>query len=169
MLNTKINKCAGFTLVEVMVAMVIFSVGLLGLAGLQSLGVQNNQTAFFRTIAMQQAYNMGDRMRNNISGVIANQYDALDENIPTLRDCLTAACTPNDLAQFDHFEWNTNNAAELPDGQGTVTALGNDRFLICVMWNELKVPTPVGVPSTCDIATYDPTTHYKFYVLNIEL
>ncbi len=171
-MNLKLNPSQqhGFTLVEVMVAMVIFSVGLLGLAGLQSLGMQNNQTAYFRTVAIQQAYNMADRMRNNITAVNAGSYSALDTNIPVLgTNCITSACAPAALASFDHYEWNTNNAAELPEGRGSVTQVGS-QFVICVMWNELKVPAPVAIPDCTAVpSTYNPTTEYKFYVLRVEL
>ncbi len=150
--------------------MVIFSVGLLGLAGLQSLGMQNNQTAYYRTIAIQQAYNMTDRMRNNITAVNGGAYSALTTVIPALgTNCVTSACAPAALANFDHFEWNTNNAAQLPEGRGSVTVDGN-QFVICVMWNELKVPAPVAQPNCTVVpSTYNPTTEYKFYVLRVEL
>ncbi len=168
-LKTNIQKHQAFTLVEVMVAMVIFSIGLLGLAGLQSLGMQNNQTAFFRTIAMQQAYNMSDRMRNNIVAVDTGSYNALDENIPGIgTNCLTTTCTPGQISVFDHFEWNTNNAAQLPQGQGTVTRVNINQFVICVMWNELKIPAP-AMPACAGGVAYNPTTQFKFYALRIEL
>ena len=169
--NTQTTKQAAFTLVEVMVAMVIFSIGLLGLAGLQSLGITNNQTAFYRTIAMQQAYNMSDRMRNNIAGVDAGNYDTLDENIPSYTNCVTGNCSPSQLATFDHFEWNTNNAAQLPQGAGKVTKVGN-QFLICVMWNELKIAGNPAIPAGCNApgaGGYNPTTDFKFYTLLVEL
>ena len=171
-MNLKFNykNEQAFTLVEVMVAMVIFSVGLLGLAGLQSLGMQNNQTAYFRTMAIQQAYNMTDRMRNNIAGVNAGAYSALNTAIPPVgTNCVTSACSPAELANFDHFEWNTNNDAQLPQGRGSVTVDG-EQFVICVMWNELKVPDPVAEPNCTAVpSTYNPTTEYKFYALRVEL
>lgn len=169
-LKTKIQKQRAFTLIEVLVAMVIFSVGLLGLAGLQSLGMTNGQTAFFRTIAMQQAYNMSDRMRNNIPAVDAGTFDAVDTSVVALgTNCLTATCTPAALANFDLFEWQANNAAELPQGVGSITRVGS-QFVVCVMWNELKVPAPVAVPNCTAIpSTYDPTTEFKFYTLRFEL
>lgn len=167
----EIIKNRGFSLVEVMVAMVIFSIGLLGLAGLQSLGVTNNQTAYFRTIAMQQAYNMADRMRDNITGVDAGNYDNITPaNTPAsgaFTNCLTASCTTTQLATFDHYEWNTNNSTELPAGRGSVERVGN-QFVICVMWNELKLASP-SVPDCKDPSAYDPTNDYKFYALRIEL
>lgn len=170
-MNLKINthKQRAFTLVEVMVAMVIFSVGLLGLAGLQSLGMTNNQTAFFRTIAMQQAYNMSDRMRNNVAGVNAGNYSAITTAATALgTNCITATCTPAALAAFDAFEWNTSNAAQLPQGRGSVTAVGT-QFIVCVMWNELKVAGVPAEPNCAAPAAYNPTTEFKFYALRFEL
>jgi len=181
-LKSNIQKQQAFTLVEVMVAMVIFSVGLLGLAGMQSLGMTSNQTAYLRTVAMQQTYNMSDRMRNNDFsgnppiGVSAGLYDAIDNTTPGLPapNCLLAPCTPTQLRNFDHFEWNTNNAALLPQGQGTVTNIGGGQFIICVMWNELNLPlalpTPAGALPDCTGAVpYDPTTQLKFYALQLQI
>lgn len=170
-LKTNIQKQQAFTLVEVMVAMVIFSVGLLGLAGMQSLGLTNNQTAYLRTVAMQQSYNMSDRMRINSgvgSGLAAGSYDAIT-GLPALgTDCLIATCTPTALAAFDHFEWNTNNDALLPQGQGTVTNVGGGQFIICVMWNELNIAGP-AIPDCTGAVAYDPTTELKFYALRLQI
>ena len=177
-MNIKINNKIqhGFTLVEVMVAMVIFSVGLLGLAGLQSLGMTNNQTAYYRTVAMQMASNMSDRMRTNISAVNAGTYNAVAAvavPAPLVTDCIAATCTPAALGAFDIFEWQTTIAAELPQGRGSVTRVplagGGNQFVVCVMWNELKVAVPV-VPACLAIpSTYNPTTEFKFYTLRFEL
>lgn len=168
------NKQRAFTLVEVMVAMVIFSIGLLGLAGLQSLGITNNQTAFNRTIAIQQAYNMSDRMRDNKVGVDAFNYDALGTITPGLvTNCLLAVCTAGQLATFDHFEWNTNNSTQLPQGRGSVTLVSrtpsNTQLRVCIMWNELKLPGLPAAPDCSGVAAYDPTTQFKFYSLLVDL
>jgi len=162
-LKNNIQKQRAFTLVEVMVAMVIFSVGLLGLAGMQSLGMTSNQTAYLRTIAMQQAYNMSDRMRSNSIGVTAGNYDAIAGTLALGTNCLTTTCAPTQIRDFDHYEWNTNNAALLPQGQGTVTNVGGV-FTICVMWNELNLPA-AALPSCTGVPAYDPTTQLKFYAL----
>jgi len=162
-LKANIQQQRAFTLVEVMVAMVIFSVGLLGLAGMQSLGMTSNQTAYLRTTAMQQAYNMADRMRINSTAVVAGSYDAITGQQPLLTNCLAASCTPIQIRDFDHFEWNTNNAALLPQGQGSVTNVGGV-LTICVMWNELNLPA-AALPSCTGVPPYDPTTQLKFYAL----
>ncbi|MDP1926490.1 MAG: type IV pilus modification protein PilV [Thiobacillus sp.] len=140
----------GFTLLEVMVAIVVLSLGLLGLAGLQAASLRNNQTAYYRGIATQQAYDMADRLRANLAGVRAGNYNALALGIPADPGCFTTAagCSPSTMAATDRFQWNTVNAALLPNGNGTVVcegggpgvactaATGNRVFNITVTWTE---------------------------------
>ena len=112
----------GFTLLEILVAMVVLSIGLLGLAGLQTVSLNNNQVAYYRAIASQQTYDMADRMRANLAGVTAGSYDSLSATLPTDPDCISEGCTTlAKIRDTDHFQWLTNNAALLPNGSGTVT------------------------------------------------
>lgn len=143
-----IRKQTGFTLLEVLVAVVILSLGLLGLAGLQAASLRNNQTAYYRGIATQQAYDMADRLRANLAGVRAGNYNNLTPSIPANPGCFLAGCSAANMAITDHFQWNTLNAALLPGGVGTVVcedgaagagclaATGNWVFNITVSWNE---------------------------------
>jgi len=145
---------SGFTLLEVMVAIVVLSLGLLGLAGLQAASLRNNQTAYYRGIATQQAYDIADRLRANLAGVGSPNYsyNNLTLGIPVGNpDCFAAACTPANMAISDHRQWNTANAALLPSGNGTVVcadgpaaagctaATGTWVFNITVMWSEKVV------------------------------
>lgn len=116
------NEQKGFTLIEILVAIVILSLGLLGLAGLQAASLTNNQTAQFRSIATQQAYDMADRIRANLAGVAAGSYDALGANTPADPACIHTAggCTVADVAVTDHYQWNTTNGRLLPNGAGSV-------------------------------------------------
>ncbi len=57
----------GFTLIEVLIAMLVLAVGLLGLAGLQATSLRNNQSAYNRSQATQLAYDLADRMRANFT------------------------------------------------------------------------------------------------------
>jgi type IV pilus assembly protein PilV len=128
-----LNKIqSGFTLLEVMVAIVVVSLGLLGLAGLQAATLRNNQIAYYRAIAIQQTYDMADRIRANQAGAKTGKYDS-----PTATHHACAPCAnPQEMAEEDFFQWNNNNARMLPAGAGTVVAAGGGAFDITVSWNE---------------------------------
>ncbi len=127
----------GFTLLEILVAIVVLSIGLLGLAGLQAVSLNNNQVAYYRAIASQQAYDMADRMRANLAGVGAGNYNALTAGLPVDNpDCFSAACSAEEIAISDHRQWNTMNARLLPAGDGSVAAAAGGAFVITVMWTE---------------------------------
>ncbi|MCC6529491.1 MAG: type IV pilus modification protein PilV, partial [Pseudomonadales bacterium] len=61
----------GFTLIELLVALLVLGVALLGLAGLQSVAVQENRSALLRTQATVAAQEMLDRMRANRTEALA--------------------------------------------------------------------------------------------------
>lgn len=117
---------SGFTLLEILVAIVVLSIGLLGLAGLQAVSLNNNQIAYYRSIASQQAYDMADRMRANVAGVRAGRYNSLTATPPADPGCITAGCTVDEMATTDHLQWLTHNSVLLPNGSGTVCLATND-------------------------------------------
>lgn len=113
------NFSYGFSMLEIMVTIIVISFGLLGLAGLQTLGLKNNHNATVGTQIAGQAYDMSDRMRANIAAVTAGSY-----NNPTATynaNCLNATgCTAAQMAQHDAYEWTTNLTTLLPSGRGAV-------------------------------------------------
>lgn len=110
---------AGFTLVEVLVAALLLSIGLVGLAGLQAAALMNNQSSFMRTQVTALAYDLADRMRSNVPGANANAYNPA--NAGFVNNCTsTAGCTAQQLAQNDLAEWNAEINTYLPMGQGWV-------------------------------------------------
>ena len=145
----------GTTLIEVLIAVLVFSVGMLGLAGLQLTATINTHSTHLRSIATVQAYDITDRMRANIPAVNSGDYhQPTSTNTP---GCLTTAgCTPSAMAQHDAFEWDSVLATSLPDGVGEVCldstpddgspgtpqcdSLGN-LFAIKVWWTDDRVGT----------------------------
>jgi type IV pilus assembly protein PilV len=122
----------GFTLIEVLIAMIILAVGLLGLARLQATGLGNNQSAYNRTQAMQLAYDITDKMRANscldsaTKKPIAEQYitTATAPTCPTgnmgsvCTACEGSNCTPAQLVAKDLYDWNLALTNTLAKGTG---------------------------------------------------
>ena len=118
-INRQSKAAAGFTLLEVLVAVVVLSIGLLGLASLQVNGLRFNHSAYMRTQATLLAEELADRMRTNRPGFIANNYD--NPAAALVPACRTpAGCTALEMAQSDVAEWQQSLAALLPNGQGVV-------------------------------------------------
>ena len=137
----------GFTLLEVLIALLVLSIGLLGLAALQTVGLRSNTMASFRTQATQVAYDIADRMRANPDGV-DNQYYVLptiDDNpgTPPSQSCddpaRTSPCSSEEMANFDLTQWRAA-VALLPGGRSeivrNVDADGVVTHSITVYWDE---------------------------------
>ncbi|HQU16870.1 MAG: type IV pilus modification protein PilV [Chromatiales bacterium 21-64-14] len=127
----------GVGLVDVLIALVVLSIGLLGLAGLQAKSLKFNHSAYLKSQATLQAYDMADRMRANMPGVTAGDYNAISGIAAAPANCTATNCNSGQMAQFDAFQWNTDNRNLLPSGQGTVTRNGN-AFTITVMWDDQR-------------------------------
>ncbi|MCK9604948.1 MAG: type IV pilus modification protein PilV [Methylomonas sp.] len=125
----------GFTLIEVLVAVIILAIGLLGLAGIQTVGLKNNQSAYTRSQATQLAYDIADRMRANVAG--AATYTAINPpDAASTNNCFNATgCTPAEMAESDLFAWNATLTDVLPGGSGTIVVAGNV-FTITITWDD---------------------------------
>jgi len=123
-------------MMEILVTIVVLAIGLLGLAGLQVSGLQNNQSSYYRTVAMQQSYNIADRVRANPAGVQAGAYNSIS-GVGSDPGCIGTGCTAAQMAQYDQYQWNTDNGQLLPSGQGTVTRNGNI-FTVTMMWDDQR-------------------------------
>lgn len=153
-LRRRINnhKQSGFSMLEVLVTILVLSFGLLGMAALITTGMRSNNTAYYRSIATQQTLDIADRMRANLAGVRAGNYNALTADILASDDCVAAICTTAQMSTYDQAQWNTANAALLPGGSGTVTGTLATGYLITLSWIEKEmvdmtdVTCPVGTP-----------------------
>ena len=126
------NKNIGFTLLEVLIAMLVLGVGLLGLAGLQATGLRNNQSAYNRSLATELAYDLADRMRANVAGKATYGAGAAAQNTSCLT---TAGCTPTQMAQNDLYEWNLAVTTLLPSGASTI-AVAAGMYTITITWDD---------------------------------
>ena len=132
-----ISTQSGFTLLEVVIAILVLAIGLLGLASLQAVGLQFNQSSQFRTQATNLAYEMADRMRSNRQAARDGDYDG------GLADPLTD-CTPNlslnqaTVAARDVASWRNSLACLLPLGNGAIAVDSDGIATITVQWDDSR-------------------------------
>lgn len=97
------SRASGVTLTETLVAILVMSTAALGLAGLQAENLRASREAYVRTVAVQRAADMLDRIRANRE-VRADEFE-VNAGPPGLEDCLQAACDPATMARFDVAVW----------------------------------------------------------------
>jgi type IV pilus assembly protein PilV len=111
------SRQRGVSLIEVLMAVLIFSIGLIGMAGLLVMATRSNHAAYLRTQAVFLADSMADRMSANPVGVWSGSYNATDYPVSAStaanNDCSTG-CTPDALAQSDQRAWSSQLKTFLP-------------------------------------------------------
>ncbi len=117
-------RAGGFTLVEVLVAILVISIGMLGVAKLVLAAVTSNDSAYFRTQAADLAYSILDAMRANrayATTTTGYQLSFSQTPDPTVQcDALGSDCTPAEMAQYDLYRWRAQLAGALPQGNGQI-------------------------------------------------
>lgn len=140
--SVRASRQAGLSLIEALIALVVLSIGLLGLASLQINSLKFNQTAHLRTQASQLAYRMLDTMRASPNAVEAGEFDV----------ALTDAPTGSKVAKVELKSWKTDLANQLPAGRGAICRTNDagtidpcsgagDFAVVTVEWNEANDPT----------------------------
>jgi len=106
------KKQAGFNLIEVLLAFLILSVGLLGVAGMQTTAVKASHTAMLKTVAISKIESIAERIRSN-SDAIPEDYElvlgdtGIDGNCDE-RSGTVIECDPQQLAANDLFVWENS-------------------------------------------------------------
>lgn len=126
-----IKKQAGFNLIEVLLAFVILSIGLLGVAGLQTTAIKASHTAMLKTVAIIKVSEIIERIRSNPGVDIVNYQLALS-NTSIDNSCdqrtvspVVATCSSAEMAENDLFVWRIG----LTSGAG-LPAIGTDASIV---------------------------------------
>jgi type IV pilus assembly protein PilV len=126
----------GFSLLEILVSMLIVTFAMLGIAKLQLNAIRDVQSAHYATKAAMLASQMSEQISANKDAL--HSYQLPFKQTPTLSiNCEKAACSNNQLANFDLILWQNNIKKALPSGAGeiiTSTSIAN----IIVRWDEDK-------------------------------
>lgn len=132
----------GFSMLEVLIAVLVFSLGMIGLAGLLIFAIQSNHVAYLRTQATFLAHNMANRMGANPAGVWGSG-GVSDYNINAIlapgagiTTTCAAGCSPADLATHDIQAWSQQLNTFLPNAKGAIS---------CSASNLTYQPTPAQI------------------------
>jgi type IV pilus assembly protein PilV len=136
MYDTSLYTQRGFGLIESLVALVVISVGMIGMAALYGQGLGASRTAYYRTQAVNLAADMADRIRVNRRG--GASYGGAAAN----NGCDPGGgvnCTPAQMAAHDLFVWQAQVVALMPAGVGVVQFAGTTppTYTIQVTWTEV--------------------------------
>lgn len=156
---------SGFTLLEVLIALVVLSVGLLGIAAMMNFSLKANDSAYMRSQATALSYDIVDKMRANETAALDNDYNiSIGQSISSPPNCVGSAnsCTPAQLAQYDVNQWKQlldSSTGGMPCGDGSVsltTSNGYSVVTVTIQWDdsraqhdELAGGASSGSPGNC--------------------
>lgn len=136
-------KQKGFTLIEIMIAVVVFSFGLLAVAGVMTVAVKNNHNGFMRSQASFLASSMLDMMtRNDSRKLYDNSYDGTYSGYSDISAvCHSAACTMDELVDRDVQLWSNQLTQILPNSEGEISCQSRGATLgVCLNVNDACEP-----------------------------
>lgn len=125
----------GFSLVEVLIALIIMSVGMLGIAGLYVQSLQAGRTSLFRHHSVTLAGDVADRIRVNPRAGVDYTGNAVNNN------CVAMGidCTPTQMAANDILLWDQQALDSLPNGAVDIQfdgAVSPPTYTITISWDE---------------------------------
>lgn len=168
---------AGYVLVESLVTVLIFAIGLLGVIGLQTVALSSTSISNQRSDATVLAVDMADRMRANRGAADGISGEGYDVAVPVNNGCRQVyaatmiatpmACTPAQLAADDLQDWQDEVRQALPGGRGAVCidstpndgaagapacdGFGNS-YAVKVFWNQRATREATAAPMRLVVA-----------------
>lgn len=160
MTSKVLQRQQGATLIEILITVLVLSVGLLGLGATQMLSLKNGNNSNQTYFANLAAYDIAERMRINPLAVEAGLYEAADvDDTQAVQEC-TLACSSAELANMDLYEWGQALSANLPGGKGTIE-LDDETATITVSWK--------GQHTGADTGSADGGAEDKTFIVVVEL
>ena len=127
------RKEKGFTLVEVLVALLILTIGILGFAALQVTALRGGSSSHLRSQAVLVAYDVMDRLRANRSAAVAGNYNLTLGNAPPVGDG-----TPP-LADDDLADWYNTYLSLLPESDAQIICNAEALCTVTIVWNDSRI------------------------------
>ena len=140
-LRTPRKHQTGASLLEVLIAMLIMSYGITGIALLMAATLQHSKTSLYQLVALQTATELAEAMRANTDGFMADAYGKGDtysatRTAATVPNCAALArCTSSEIASIDKAHLANRLRLSLPGGDFQMLRNGS-RADIWIMWLE---------------------------------
>lgn len=168
------HRATGFSLLEVLVTLVVVSIGILGILGMQTASMINTRISASRSNATVAADNFAARMRANpdvnYDGIasdasITNPTSATKSKLPDCSASSSNSCDEDDIKAIAVWEWSKTLQRTLPNGRGFVDCLnatagtGCERYRITVVWDEhdpLRYDNNTQGTGSADFCDNDP-------------
>ncbi|WP_019568119.1 type IV pilus modification protein PilV [Thioalkalivibrio sp. ALMg13-2] len=132
------HRSSGVTLIEVLVALLVLSIGLLGVAALQANALQANHGSQLRSQATNLSYDIADRMRANRKAALDGDYDGTVVAQFCPADANDLPDPTGTLAQRDLLEWTIAMGCGLPGASGEIERDGST-FDITIRWDNSRL------------------------------
>jgi len=150
MISIKHTSQTGFSLVEILVAVFVVSIGLLGVARMEIMAKNSNIEAIQRTTATQLAHDIIEKMRANPKQLASYAGKTVGNSVigtPSTQ-CDAASCTDTELSAWDLYQWEqslmgtgeksgTNNTGGLDTPRGCIAgpaAGGPGAYVVSIAW-----------------------------------
>ncbi|MGQ7844110.1 type IV pilus modification protein PilV [Granulosicoccus sp. 3-233] len=142
----------GVGLIEILVAVIIMSLGFLAAARMQVEGMRFSQSAYYQSQAYFLASDMIDRMRSNIAGVQDGHYSGQSTSASASNpNCTVIECNPLGIARQDLFDWSSSLHAmqggsgftpalpgsDTTPAKGEILDIGDGVFAVVMQWSEV--------------------------------
>ena len=140
-LRTPRKHQTGASLLEVLIAMLVMSYGITGIALLMAATLQHSKTSLYQLVALQTATELAESMRANTDGFMADAYGKTDtySSAPaaaTVPSCaFPTRCTSSEIASIDKAHLANRLRLSLPGGDFQMLRNGS-RADIWIMWME---------------------------------
>ena len=135
-----IRRNDGFSLLEVLVALFLITIALLGTAGMQAYGVKVTQGGQFRAQAVLLGADFMERVEANNVAAVAGNYQATLPITTSPPNCVITSCTPANMAAYDLDQFQQNLAKQLPAATATIAmapgVAGLFVYTLTVNWQE---------------------------------
>lgn len=142
----------GVGLIEILIAVIIMSLGFLAAARMQVEGMRYSQSAYYQSQAYFLASDMIDRMRSNITGVQQGLYADKSTSASSVNPgCTVIECNPLGIARQDLYDWSTSlhsmqgassfvpalPGTDTSPASGEIQDMGDGVYAVVMQWNEV--------------------------------